>query len=104
MSDRRNLMRVLGTVAGLLIIAALGWTVYNAWDVVTAFDWQPSVGWLVLGGGLVLVSLTLSAFAYNAILGGLHRPAPPVAENSYRLRQLAAQPRRWVCRCFVQQA
>ncbi|MBJ7365410.1 MAG: hypothetical protein JHC53_02235, partial [Thermoleophilia bacterium] len=82
MSDRRNLMRALGTVAGLLIIAALGWTVYNAWDVVTAFDWQPSVGWLVLGGGLVLVSLTLSAFAYNAILGGLHRPAPPVAATA----------------------
>jgi hypothetical protein len=78
MTDRRNLMRGLGLVAGLLIIAILAWTVFHEWDVITAFDWQPSFGWLVLGGLLVLVSLFLSSLAYEAILGGLHQPAPPV--------------------------
>jgi hypothetical protein len=78
MTDRRNLMRALGLVAGLLIIAALTWTVFSAWDVITTFDWQPSAGWLVLGALLVLLSLFLSALAYEAILGGLHQPAPPV--------------------------
>ncbi len=78
MTDRSNLMRALGLMAGLFIIAALTWTVVNAWDVVTSFDWQPSAGWLVLGAGLVLVSLFLSALAYEGILGGLHQPVPPV--------------------------
>ena len=76
MSDRRNLMRVLGTVAGLLIIAALGWTVYNAWDVVTAFDWQPSVGWLVLGERLLpqhLAGFVLIVLGLVAIDGRLPR-------------------------------
>ena len=78
MTDRRNLMRALGLMAGLLIIIALAYTVFSAWDVITSFDWQPSIGWLALGVVLVLVSLFLSALAYEGILGGLHRPAPPV--------------------------
>lgn len=78
MTDRRNLMRALGLMAGLLIIIALAYTVFSAWDVITSFDWQPSLGWLALGVLLVLVSLFLSALAYEGILGGLHHPAPPV--------------------------
>lgn len=78
MTDRRNLMRALGLMAGLLIIIALAYTVFSAWDVITSFDWQPSIGWLALGVLLVLVSLFLSALAYEGILGGLHHPAPPV--------------------------
>lgn len=78
MSNRRAWVRWGGLVAGLVIIALLAWTVVDAWDVVTSFDWQPSAGWLVLSVVLALASLTLSALAYEAILGGLHRPAPPV--------------------------
>ena len=75
--NRRAWVRWGGLVAGLVIIALLVWTVVDAWDVVTSFDWQPSAGWLVLSVVLALASLTLSALAYEAILGGLHRPAPP---------------------------
>lgn len=77
--SRARWVRWLGLAAGLAIIGALAWTVAGAWDVVTSFDWQPSAGWLVLGVVLVLASLLLSSLAYEAILGGLHRPAPPVA-------------------------
>ena len=74
----RGWVRWAGLVAGLAIIAALAWTVVDAWGVVTAFDWQPSAGWLVLAVVLAIASLLLSALAYEAILGGLHHPAPPV--------------------------
>ena len=74
----RRWVRVAGLAAGLAIIAVLVWTVVDAWDVVTAFDWQVSAGWLALAVGLALGSLLLSALAYEAILGGLHHPAPPV--------------------------
>lgn len=76
--SRSGWVRWAGLAAGLAIIAALAWTVVDAWDVVTAFDWQPSAGWLVLAVALALASLVLSALAYEAILGGLHHPAPPV--------------------------
>ncbi len=75
--SRRAWVRWAGLVAGLLIIGILVWTVAGAWGVVTSFDWQVSAGWLVLAFGLVLLSLLLSALAYEAILGGLHRPPPP---------------------------
>jgi len=75
----RGWVRWAGLAAGLAIIAALAWTVVDAWDVVTSFDWQPSPGWLALAVALALASLVLSALAYEAILGGLHHPAPPVA-------------------------
>lgn len=78
MSNRRAWVRWGGLVAGLAIIGALVWTVVDAWDVVTSFDWQPSAGWLVLAVVLALASFALSALAYEAILGGLHRPPPPV--------------------------
>lgn len=74
----RRWVRVAGLAAGLAIIAALAWTVVDAWDVVTSFDWQVSAGWLALAVALALGSLLLSALAYEAILGGLHHPAPPV--------------------------
>jgi len=76
--SRRAWVRWAGLAAGLLIIGALAWTVAGAWDVVASFDWQVSAGWLVLAFVLVLASLLLSALAYEAILGGLHRPPPPV--------------------------
>jgi glycosyltransferase 2 family protein len=68
-----------GLAVGLAIIGILVWTVVDAWPVVRSFDWQPSAGWLILAVALVLASLLLSALAYEAILGGLHSPAPPVA-------------------------
>lgn len=74
----RPWVRWAGLAAGLAIIAALAWTVVDAWGVVTSFDWQLSVGWLALAVVLALASLLLSALAYEAILGGLHRPPPPV--------------------------
>ncbi len=74
----RPWMRWAGLAVGVLIVAALAWTVVRAWPVVTAFDWQLSPGWLVLAVVLGFASLGLSALAYEAILGGLHRPAPPV--------------------------
>ena len=77
----RRWVRLAGLAAGLAIIAALAWTVVDAWDVVTSFDWQVSAGWLALAVVLALGSLLLSALAYEAILGGLHHPAPPVVST-----------------------
>ncbi|MBL6633523.1 MAG: flippase-like domain-containing protein [Thermoleophilia bacterium] len=74
----RRWVRWAGLAAGVAIIAALAWTVVDAWDVVTSFDWQVSAGWLALAVALALGSLLLSALAYEAILGGLHHPTPPV--------------------------
>ena len=74
----RSWVRWAGLVAGLAILGALAWTVADAWDVVTSFDWQPSAGWLVLAVVLAFISLVLSALAYEAVLGSLHRPPPPV--------------------------
>jgi hypothetical protein len=74
----RPWVRWAGLVAGLVILGILAWTVVDAWGVVTSFDWQPSAGWLALAAVLALVSLALSALAYEAILGGLHHPPPPV--------------------------
>jgi len=74
----RPWVRWAGLVAGLVILAILAWTVVDAWGVVTSFDWQPSAGWLVLAVVLALASLMLSALAYEAILGALHHPPPPV--------------------------
>lgn len=74
----RPWVRWAGLAAGLAILAILVWTVVDAWGVVSSFDWQPSAGWLALAAVLALVSLALSALAYEAILGGLHQPPPPV--------------------------
>lgn len=74
----RPWVRWAGLVAGLVILAILAWTVVDAWGVVSSFDWQPSAGWLVLAVVLALASLMLSALAYEAILGALHHPPPPV--------------------------
>lgn len=90
--SRRGWLRASGLAAGLVIVALLAWTLVRAWGVVMAYDWQPSADWLALAFVLAFASLLFSAVGYEAILAGLHQPAPPlVATVSAWARSLLAR-------------
>ncbi|MCU0307191.1 MAG: flippase-like domain-containing protein [Thermoleophilia bacterium] len=72
--DRR---RVLGLAAGLLVLAALGWTLVRGWSTVSTYDWELSPGWLVAGVVILLGFYVVTALAYEEILSNLHQPLPP---------------------------
>lgn len=72
--DRR---RLVGLVAGLLVLGFLGFAIVDGWSRVAAYDWRLRP--LPLVGGLVVLAAfyLASGVAYGAILARLHPGGPP---------------------------
>jgi len=69
---RPSRRRVLGAVAALLAVAALGWTLLDSWSTVVDYDWDLRPAWLA-GAALVLTAAyRLAAEAYARVAGRLH--------------------------------
>jgi glycosyltransferase 2 family protein len=68
--------RVLGTLAGLLVLGFLLAALVDGWRSASSFDWSVDPLWLAAGLAALVVLYVGSALLYAAIVGRLHRPPP----------------------------
>ena len=66
-----------GFIAGVLVLGFLGWALIDGWSSVAEYDWNVSVGVLVLGCVVLLAFYLASALGWVGIIDRLHSPAPP---------------------------
>ncbi len=69
--------QVFLVVLGVLAILALGFALWRNWDAVSEYEWHLEPGWLVLGGGLIILGYTWQGLTYVRSVEWLAPRHPP---------------------------